>query len=143
MVEEGHGAVGGGGVNSMDRSSLDEIRANTCPYCGAAYTIATRGCAAKCPDSETHARLIREAIASQELGLSCEDAAMMGLVPQDGLCNAGELRALHALRLTAARATRLGQRTLRYWSSMELMHDAHVGAARRLRVLNRDWRGLP
>lgn len=47
-------------------TALDEVRANTCPYCGEAYTIAARGCVAQCADWQLHARLIIEALREQE-----------------------------------------------------------------------------
>lgn len=34
------------------------IRANTCPYCGAAYTLAAGGCHARCTTTEILKRLI-------------------------------------------------------------------------------------
>ena len=42
------------------------ITANTCPYCGAAYTIATAGCAARCAISESLKRIIRLACEADE-----------------------------------------------------------------------------
>jgi len=37
------------------------IRANTCPYCGAKYTVEAGGCVARCQVGEVLKRLIREA----------------------------------------------------------------------------------
>jgi uncharacterized Zn finger protein (UPF0148 family) len=34
------------------------IRANTCPYCGAPYTLADGGCKSRCPISQALARII-------------------------------------------------------------------------------------
>lgn len=44
----------------------ETIKANTCPYCGAAYTLAAGGCVAKCAGSVAHHRLIREWLDAEE-----------------------------------------------------------------------------
>ena len=38
-----------------------EIKADTCPYCGAPYTVAFGGCGNKCAASVMAAKLIRSA----------------------------------------------------------------------------------
>lgn len=38
------------------------IKSGVCPYCGAVYSIATGGCAAKCPGMARHQQLVREAL---------------------------------------------------------------------------------
>lgn len=43
-----------------------EIKANTCAYCGAPYTVADGGCRDKCPDSQKLAQLIKDAIVADE-----------------------------------------------------------------------------
>lgn len=45
---------------------LSPIKANTCPYCGAGYTLAAGGCVASCPESERIKVLIREALDEEE-----------------------------------------------------------------------------
>lgn len=40
----------------------DEIKPNTCPYCGARYTIDAGGCEAHCRLMTVHAALVRAAI---------------------------------------------------------------------------------
>ena len=42
------------------------IKANTCPYCGAPYTIQAGGCAARCPAMTTVHQLVAEAAAEDE-----------------------------------------------------------------------------
>jgi len=55
-------------------SAITEIRSNTCPYCGAAYTIAARGCVARCRAMEIHQQLIREALEAEErLGMLTDE----------------------------------------------------------------------
>lgn len=64
---------------------IREIRANTCPYCGAAYTIAAAGCVAQCRAMAIHQQLIREAIDAEErlglLGDELEREIYKGLTP--------------------------------------------------------------
>jgi hypothetical protein len=43
-------------------SALSSIKSNTCPYCGAPYTIADGGCRAKCRLSEVSRKLIAAAL---------------------------------------------------------------------------------
>lgn len=40
---------------------MTEIRANTCPYCGAPYTLQAGGCEAGCPESRAVAAAVAEA----------------------------------------------------------------------------------
>lgn len=44
-----------------------EIKPNTCPYCGAAYTLAAGGCVAQCRTSVVLARLVRLAAEADEI----------------------------------------------------------------------------
>lgn len=49
---------------------ITEIKSNTCPYCGSAYTIAAGGCVAQCRAMAIHQQMISEAIEAEErLGL--------------------------------------------------------------------------
>lgn len=48
--------AGKGGIVNV----LEEIKSGTCPYCGARYSIDTRGCEAKCPVSQDVAAMISE-----------------------------------------------------------------------------------
>lgn len=41
---------------------MDEIKANTCPYCGAPYGLSWGGCRDNCPAMRIHERLIQEAL---------------------------------------------------------------------------------
>lgn len=45
---------------------LNEIKSNTCPYCGAPYTIADGGCRAKCPQMTRVHEMIAEACEEDE-----------------------------------------------------------------------------
>ena len=48
-------------------NALDEIKSDTCPYCGAPYKIAYGGCRDQCRLSEFAKRLIREAAEYDEM----------------------------------------------------------------------------
>lgn len=45
---------------------LDAITPNTCPYCGAAYTLVAGGCVAHCAISASLKRIVRMAAAFEE-----------------------------------------------------------------------------
>lgn len=47
---------------------MNEIKSNTCPYCGAAYTLAAGGCVQQCIESELCKKWIQEAAAADEMG---------------------------------------------------------------------------
>lgn len=40
---------------------LTDIKANTCPYCGAAYTLDAGGCVSHCQTSESLKAIVRAA----------------------------------------------------------------------------------
>lgn len=62
------------------RAARKEVRANTCPYCGGAYTLA-RACNGPrtatigenaCARMALHARLVRDAAQADELAAECD-----------------------------------------------------------------------